>query len=134
MIHSSSPNTVVKERPLTRFWQHRWFRLFSTLGLLVGLLAGWVLHRRWAMVLAVAVYIVAVELARLDAVGPTVDAIVWTIRLVFWLSFWGGGFMAWSGFYHDPRCGNRCAGDQAAAFWLRYFEPVRHSLLRVPEF
>lgn len=43
--------------------------------LLVGLLAGWMLHRRQALLLAPIVYILAVELARLNAVGPTVDGI-----------------------------------------------------------
>jgi proline iminopeptidase len=43
--------------------------------LAVGLLAGFLLRHRWAMPLAPAAYIVAVELARLNAVGPTVDAI-----------------------------------------------------------
>ncbi len=41
----------------------------------VGLLAGLVMRSRWAMLLAPIAYIVAIELARLNAVGPTVDAI-----------------------------------------------------------
>jgi pimeloyl-ACP methyl ester carboxylesterase len=44
-------------------------------GLGVGLVAGIVTRSRWAMLLAPAAYMVAVELGRLGAVGPTVDAI-----------------------------------------------------------
>lgn len=43
--------------------------------LIVGLIAGLVMQSRWAMLLAPAAYIVAVELARLNAVGPTVDMV-----------------------------------------------------------
>jgi proline iminopeptidase len=49
--------------------------LVMTSSLAVGLVAGYAMRNRWAMVLAPAVYIAALELARLDAVGPTVDAI-----------------------------------------------------------
>jgi proline iminopeptidase len=94
-----------RERPLSRIWQHRWWGLGITVGitallgvlvalamprgpatavqalvvmvsgLAVGLLAGLLLRSRWAMLLAPAVYIAAIELARLNAVGPTVDMI-----------------------------------------------------------
>jgi proline iminopeptidase len=43
--------------------------------LAVGLLAGLVMGNRWAMLLAPLAYIIAIVLGRLDAVGPTVDAI-----------------------------------------------------------
>ncbi len=105
MIHSNSKNAATAERPFTHLWQHRGLRPFvaiapaalvgvlvarimprgpATAGqalavmgssLAVGLFAGWVLRRRWALLLAAIVYIIAVELTRLDAVGPTVDAI-----------------------------------------------------------
>jgi pimeloyl-ACP methyl ester carboxylesterase len=42
--------------------------------LLVGLVAGWGLRSRWAMVVAPLAYVVACELGRAGAVGPTVDA------------------------------------------------------------
>jgi proline iminopeptidase len=45
------------------------------LSLAVGLLAGLVMESRWTMLLAPAAYIAAVELARLNVVGPTVDAV-----------------------------------------------------------
>lgn len=44
-------------------------------GLVVGLMAGLVMRSYWAMLLAPIAYILAVELTRLDAIGPTVDAI-----------------------------------------------------------
>ncbi|MBE2223297.1 MAG: alpha/beta hydrolase [Anaerolineae bacterium] len=98
-------NQNTAQRPLSQLWQHRWLSVLITVGLvalvgvvvaltmprgpatavqalvvmgsslLVGLVAGLILRSRWAMLLAPAVYIVAVELARLNAVGPTVDAI-----------------------------------------------------------
>ena len=43
--------------------------------LIVGLVAGLVMQSRWAMLLAPAAYIAAVELARLNVIGPTVDAL-----------------------------------------------------------
>ncbi|MFN2163355.1 MAG: alpha/beta fold hydrolase [Candidatus Promineifilaceae bacterium] len=43
--------------------------------LAVGLIAGYAMRSRWALGLALAAYMAAVELARLDAAGPTVDAI-----------------------------------------------------------
>ncbi|MFL7839266.1 MAG: alpha/beta fold hydrolase [Candidatus Promineifilaceae bacterium] len=43
--------------------------------LIVGMVAGLVMQSRWAMLLAPAAYIVAVELARLNVVGPTVDMV-----------------------------------------------------------
>ncbi|MDY7103613.1 MAG: DUF6064 family protein [Actinomycetota bacterium] len=46
------------------------------LGLAVGFGAGAVLRSRWAALLAPVAYIAAFELVRLDATGPTVDAIV----------------------------------------------------------
>lgn len=100
-----SSHTPATERPLSLWRQHRWLSLVITIGvaalaglvvaltmprgpatavqalvvmgssLLVGLMAGWAMRRRWALLLAAAAYIVAVELTRLDAVGPTVDAI-----------------------------------------------------------
>lgn len=105
MIHTGTKDTTVGERPFSQLGQRRWLSpliaavpaaLLGAItalimprgpatagqalavmgsGLLVGLLVGWVLRRRWAILLAPAAYIVAVELARLDAVGPTVDAI-----------------------------------------------------------
>lgn len=96
-------NREVGPRPLSRLWQHGWFGLVLALGvaalagvlialamprgpatagqalavmgsgLAVGLAAGLALRRRWGMLLAPVVYIIAVELARLGAVGPTVD-------------------------------------------------------------
>lgn len=92
-------------RPFALLWQHRWFGpsltfvVATLLGVLValamprgpatagqallvmgssltlGLLAGLLMRSRWAMLLATAAYIAAIELTRLDAVGPTVDAI-----------------------------------------------------------
>ena len=86
-------------------WRYRWFTVLVTAGitallgvvvalfmprgpatagqalfvmlssLLAGLLAGAAMRSRWAMLLAPAAYIIGVELARWDAVGPTVDAI-----------------------------------------------------------
>ncbi|MAT99720.1 MAG: peptidase [Anaerolineaceae bacterium] len=105
MIHSESQDALLGERPSTHLVRQRWLNwlgavaLSAVLGvitalimprgpataaealavmgssLLVGLLAGWILPRRRAMLLAPIVYILAVELARLGAVGPTVDAI-----------------------------------------------------------
>ena len=43
--------------------------------LVVGLVAGMVMRSRWAMLLAPVAYVIAVEIRRLDVVGPTVDAI-----------------------------------------------------------
>jgi proline iminopeptidase len=48
------------------------FVLFSSLA--VGLVAGMVMGNRWAWLLAPTAYIVAIELARVNVVGPTVDA------------------------------------------------------------
>ena len=41
------------------------------LGLGVGLAAGYFMHSRWAMLIAPAAHIAAIELARLPVVGPT---------------------------------------------------------------
>lgn len=49
--------------------------LVMVLGLAVGFAAGLVLPSRWAMLLAPAVHIFAIEITRLDVTGPTVDAI-----------------------------------------------------------
>lgn len=98
-------NREAAQRPLTQLWQHRWWSLVITIGvttllgvlialtmprgpatavqallvlfssLAVGLLAGLILRRRWAMLLAPLAYIAAIELARLNAVGPTVDVV-----------------------------------------------------------
>ncbi|MBK8987283.1 MAG: alpha/beta fold hydrolase [Chloroflexi bacterium] len=98
-------DTGAVQRPLTQLWHHRWWILGISLGaaalaglvvaltmprgpatavqalivmassLAVGLLAGLLMRSRWAMLLAPVAYIIAIELARLDAVGPTVDAI-----------------------------------------------------------
>ena len=92
-------------QPLTLMWQRHWLGLFISLAvpalvgmigalmmprgpatavqaltvmiasLAAGLIAGLALRSRWAMLLGPAAYIIAVELARLNAVGPTVDAI-----------------------------------------------------------
>lgn len=43
--------------------------------LVVGLVAGMAMRSRWAMLLAPVAYVIAVEIGRLDVVGPTVDAI-----------------------------------------------------------
>ncbi|MBK8905290.1 MAG: alpha/beta fold hydrolase [Anaerolineaceae bacterium] len=43
--------------------------------LIVGLMAGRLICRRWSLLLITAVYMVVIELVRMDAVGPTVDAI-----------------------------------------------------------
>lgn len=97
--------TGAAARPLTRIWQHRWWSLILTVGvtallgmlvaitmprgpataveallvllssLAVGVLAGLLLRSRWAMLLAPLAYITTIELARLNVVGPTVDAI-----------------------------------------------------------
>jgi proline iminopeptidase len=45
------------------------------LGLVVGFVAGALLRSRWAMLLAPAAHMIAIELARLPVAGPTVDAI-----------------------------------------------------------
>jgi len=42
--------------------------------LAVGFVAGWGLRSRWAMLIGPVAYVVASELGRLDAIGPTVDA------------------------------------------------------------
>ena len=93
------------ERPLSLLCQHRWWGLLVSVGvavlvgvsvaltmprgpatavqalvvmvsgLAVGLIAGLVLHSRWAILLIPVIYIIAVELARMGASGPTVDAI-----------------------------------------------------------
>lgn len=93
------------QRPLSHLWQHRWFSLVVTIGiaallgvlisltmprgpatavqalvvmgssLAVGLLAGLLMRSRWTMLLAPIAYIAAIELVRMNAVGPTVDAI-----------------------------------------------------------
>jgi len=44
-------------------------------GLAVGLAAGLAMRSRWAMLLAPVAHIIAVELGRIGAVGPTVDAV-----------------------------------------------------------
>lgn len=44
-------------------------------GFVVGLAAGLFVRNRWAALLAVISYVAAVELGRLDAIGPTVDAV-----------------------------------------------------------
>lgn len=44
-------------------------------GLAVGLIAGLAMRSNWALLLAPIAYMFAVEITRLDAVGPTVDAI-----------------------------------------------------------
>ncbi|HSO05250.1 MAG TPA: alpha/beta hydrolase [Candidatus Limnocylindrales bacterium] len=46
-----------------------------TLGLAVGVLAGWLMASRWAALLAPATFGAAFEIGRIGAVGPTVDAI-----------------------------------------------------------
>jgi pimeloyl-ACP methyl ester carboxylesterase len=95
----------VSQRPLTLLWQHRGIGVFTAAviaslvgylvaltmpygpatavqaltvmgtSLIVGLLAGLIVRQGWVIVLTVLAYIIAVELGRLDAVGPTVDAI-----------------------------------------------------------
>ncbi len=50
------------------------------LGFAVGLGAGYVLRSRWAMLLAPAVHIIAIELVRLPVIGPTEEermALIW---------------------------------------------------------
>jgi len=41
----------------------------------VGGVAGLVMRSRWAMLLATIAYMIAIEIERLDIIGPTVDAI-----------------------------------------------------------
>jgi proline iminopeptidase len=50
-----------------------WGVLLGALG--IGFLGGLTLHTRWAMLLLPVVYVAVVELARLNVVGPTVDAL-----------------------------------------------------------
>lgn len=45
------------------------------LGLAVGVASGFLLRSRWAMLLAPAAHVAAIELVRLPVIGPTVDAI-----------------------------------------------------------
>lgn len=45
------------------------------LAVVTGLVAGWVLRSRWAAVLAPAAFVAVVEIVRLGATGPSVDAI-----------------------------------------------------------
>lgn len=52
---------------------HLWIVLLSSL--LVGLVGGLALRNRWAYLLLPLIYIITVELTRLNAVGPTVDAL-----------------------------------------------------------
>ena len=47
------------------------------LGLLVGYAVGFLLHTRWAMLVAPVTFALCFELARLGASGPTVDGIHW---------------------------------------------------------
>lgn len=98
-------NPPVASRSLSRLWQHRglgmamamaiaafvglWVALTMPYGpttavqtlivmgtsLVVGLLAGLVVGKGWVILLTSLAYIAAVEWGRLDAVGPTVDAI-----------------------------------------------------------
>lgn len=49
--------------------------LVMVTGFVLGLVAGRLARTRWATVVTIFVYIAAVEVGRLDAVGPTVDAI-----------------------------------------------------------
>ena len=44
-------------------------------GLAVGLIAGYAMRSRWVLLLAPLTYILTVEITRLNAVGPTVDAV-----------------------------------------------------------
>lgn len=52
---------------------HLWFVLLSSL--IVGLVGGLVLRTRWAYLLLPLIYIITIELTRLNIVGPTVDAL-----------------------------------------------------------
>lgn len=52
---------------------HLWIVLLSSL--LVGLVGGLALRNRWAYLLLPLIYIITVELTRLNIVGPTVDAL-----------------------------------------------------------
>lgn len=52
---------------------HLWLVLFSSLA--IGLIGGLALRSRWAYLLLPLIYIVTIELTRLNVVGPTVDAL-----------------------------------------------------------
>jgi proline iminopeptidase len=56
---------------------HTTFAVLTSMGLalLVGLVVGWALRSRWAMLLAPAVFMVVFELIRMGTSGPTVDGI-----------------------------------------------------------
>lgn len=95
--------------------------------LLVGLAAGWLLRRRWAIGPAAAAYMVAVELARLDAVGPTVDAIrldnsFSILALILGRGFHGlvGLLPMWVGVEMGALAKERCDGSQRVTVgrWL----------------
>ncbi len=105
VMNENVPAAAAAQKPLALLWQKRWIGLAVTAGVaaLVGLITGWTMPRgpatagqalvvmfvglivgllagvltrsRWSVVLAALAYIAAVEIARLDAVGPTVDAI-----------------------------------------------------------
>lgn len=60
--------------------------------LVVGLLAGLIMRRHWAILLAPAAYIVTVEWTRLNVVGPTVDAIRLDNTFSILAFFLGRGF------------------------------------------
>jgi proline iminopeptidase len=52
---------------------HLWLVLLSSL--IIGLVGGLALRTRWAYLLLPLIYIIAIELTRLNIVGPTVDAL-----------------------------------------------------------
>ncbi|HEX6247063.1 MAG TPA: alpha/beta hydrolase [Nocardioidaceae bacterium] len=56
---------------------HTTFEVLTAMGLalLVGLVAGWALRSRWAMLLAPALFMAVFELTRMGTSGPTVDGI-----------------------------------------------------------
>lgn len=93
------------QQPFSLLWQHRWMGtvisavvaaitgfavalamphgpataaqslLVMASSFVVGLFAGLLMRNGWASIVTILIYITAVEIGRLDAVGPTVDAI-----------------------------------------------------------
>jgi proline iminopeptidase len=106
------------------------------LGMGVGVLAGWLMSSRWAALLAPAAFGAAFELARIGAVGPTVDGIrldglygilalivgrgfdVLVIALPMVVGgFWGAALARREGHRQSPTPGTTRATIASSTFW-----------------